>query len=310
MPKNYQKKKSYGWVWAIVAAPVLLLVFLAGRPGGGTGDVGGEYLTAASSLRDAHGLAVDVADSNKVWIASHTGLYLLQNDQDLYLVGSGRDDYMGFSAHPADPNTFFSSGHPATGGNIGFQKTTDAGRTWQKLSNGARGPVDFHAMAVSQVDPSIIYGWYRSDLQKSTDGGHSWEIVDSSLQANQVISLATDPKEKDTVYAATADAGLLRSQDQGKTWAQPSGALAGDAVTAVALSPDNNQEILVYSQKQGLVKSTDGGQTWTKLDTPFASSMVMYLSFDPNNPTVIYGINRSLGIYKTTDGGGSWKQVR
>lgn len=292
--------------WLFIGAIVLVFITILVLPD--KTQKQDNYLTPADSMRDTHGLAVDVADSSKVWIASHTGLYLLKDDKDLYLVGSGRDDYMGFSAHPTEPNTFFSSGHPVRGGNIGFQKTTDGGRTWEKISNGVGGPVDFHAMTISQVDPNIIYGWYRGNLQKSIDGGKNWQIIDSDLNA-QIIYLTTDPQQKDKVYAAT-NAGLFVSQDQGKSWSQLSMNLASDAIITAAINPSNTQEFLVYGQRLGLTKSSDGGKSWSKVEAPWADSMVMYISYDKNKPNVTYAITQNIEIYKTIDGGGTWNKVR
>ena len=293
----------------IVAVIGLAILLFAGSRSNNKTSETDQYLTPANTIHDVHGLAVDVADSSKVWIASHTGLHLLKDDKDLYLVGSGRDDYMGFSAHPTDPNTFFSSGHPSDmSGSIGFQKTTDGGRTWKKISNGVGGPVDLHAMAVSQVDPNIVYGWYRGNLQKSMDGGKNWQIVDSNLNA-QIIYLTTDPQQKDKVYATT-NAGLLVSQDQGKTWSQLSMSLVGDAIITAAVNPNNPQELLAYGQRSGLSKSADGGRNWSKIEAPWANSMVMYISYDKNRTGVIYAITQSIEIYKTSDGGQTWTKVR
>lgn len=265
------------------------------------------YLTPVSQLRDAHGLAVDSADPKKLWIASHTGLHLLKDDTELYLVGSGRDDYMGFSTHPTDPDTFFTSGHPSRGGNLGFQKSTDAGKTWQKVSNGLNGPVDFHSMTVDRIDPKIVYGVYQGQMQKSLDGGKSWEYIAEVPEG--VIQLVAGAS-MNTVYAATQE-GLRTSRDQGKTWVIVNNDMKRGAVVSVAAHPKNDKELIAYSQRLGLVKSQDGGTTWTKLDTPLsADELVLYLAYDPSNPLGIYMLTRSLSIYKTTDGGMEWSKVR
>ena len=287
----------------------LIGFFLVSSPVDKQNQTSDNYLTPANGLKDVHGLSVDVSGSSKVWIANHSGLYLLKDDKNLFAVGSKRDDYMGFSPHPTDANIFFTSGHPTSGGNIGFQKSTDAGRTWQKVSNGVNGPVDFHAMAISQVDPNVIYGYYRGQLQRSTNEGQDWQILNTNLQDAQIISLTTDTSEKYTVFAATTS-GLLVSRNQGQTWAQASENLKNNTINAVAINPKNNQELLAYGQSLGLTKSVDGGKTWTKIDTALAGSPVLYMSYDKSNPSTIYAINQTLEIYKTVDSANTWNKVR
>ena len=142
-------------------------------------------------------VAIQSTDSNKVYIATHHGLLVLVNEKDLFRVGTSRDDYMGFSVHPTNPNTYFSSGHPATGGNVGFQKSEDAGMTWKKISNGLGGPVDFHAMAVSPVNPDLAFGWFQGNLQRSTDGGKTWVKFATSVP---YVALAGDTKDENVIY--------------------------------------------------------------------------------------------------------------
>lgn len=261
-----------------------------------------EYLTPASVLRDAHGLAVDMADPKKVWIASHNGLNLLIDDKELFAVGSKRDDYMGFTIHPTDPDTFFSSGHPASGGNIGFQKSTDGGRTWTKLADGVGGPVDFHAIAISQADPNIVYGMYRGQLQKSTDGGVSWQLI---VNAPQAVMLATNYKDKHTVYAVTQD-GLQVSTDQGNTWTDTS---LNGVVFAVAINPVDAQEMLASTKDKGLVKSVDGGLTWQSVSNDDPQG-ITYIAYSKNDPKIMYALAQDLSLHKSVNSGQVWQKVR
>lgn len=309
MSKKYHKPKSKAWVWIGGIAAIMLLGLIINGARNHEPEASGAYLTPATGINDVHGLAVDAVDSNVVWIASHTGLFQIQKDKELFVVGDGRDDYMGFSIHPTDPKTLYSSGHPSTGGNIGFQKSTDGARTWQHVSGGVNGPVDFHALAVSQVDPNIVYGWYRARLQRSVDGGQTWRVIDSSLNTSQVIGLVTDGREKDTVYATTTK-GLLVSRDQGANWSKLGEKIGDEVVTAMAVSPADNQELLVFAQGSGLVKSMDGGSIWSKIETPLADQMVMGLSYDKHNPKVVYAVNQGLALYKSIDGAATWTKIR
>jgi len=267
----------------------------------------GSYLKPVDSFQHAHGLAVDVADTNKLYIATHNGLFMLQNDKDLYQVGPKTDDYMGFSPHPTDSNTFFTSGHPKGGGNIGFQKTSDGGKSWQKVSDGLNGPVDFHAMTVSRVNPDLVYGSFAGGLQRSLDGGKKWDLIDTNL--TNVISLVSDPVDANTVYAATTG-GIMLSSDQGKTWTDAAPDVSGTAVTVLAINPTRATEWISFSQKLGLAKSSDSGKSWKTLKTGTNDDVVLHIAYDNKNSQVIYALTKGSILYKTTNGGESWQNIR
>lgn len=248
---------------------------------------------------------MDSSNSNKLYIATHYGLFVLVDDTDLYRVGDATDDYMGFSPHPMEAGIFYSSGHPSVGGNIGIQKSEDGGFTWTKISDGVGGPVDFHTMTVSPVDPNILYGWYGK-LQRSTDAGQNWEIVDTTLSG--VISLKAAMGDASTLFAAT-NTGLLVSADQGSTWSSASSQLDGAIVTALAVHPTDSQVLLSFSDRLALAKSVDGGKTWETIPENFAGETIMQMAFSPQVPDTIYAITSGNSIYKSMDAGGSWTRV-
>nr|WMC94564.1 hypothetical protein RAR13_14195 [Aminobacter aminovorans] len=96
-----------------------------------------------------HGLAFDRADSSSVLVATHHGLMKAALDGAVTPVSDSRDDFMGFTPHPTDATILFASGYPRGGGNLGFIRSGDAGKSWQQIAPGVDGPVDFHQLAVS-----------------------------------------------------------------------------------------------------------------------------------------------------------------
>ncbi len=284
------------------------LVPLALQTNDGSGK-SSNTLTPEQEITHGHGLAVDVQDPIKLYIATHRGLLVLINDKDLYRVGASDDDLMGFSPDPTDAKVLFSSGHPSTGGNLGFQKSEDGGFTWNNVSDGADGPVDFHTMAISRVNPNLIYGSYQGSLQRSTDQGKNWEIVNSDLRP---IYLTADSRDENVVYAATTDGqGLLVSRDQGATWTPLSPELQGGFVSAVAIHPQDSKILLTFSEKlKGLGKSTDSGTTWTKLNEGFSGEIVLFVAFSVINPSVVYALTEGNKLYKSTDVGETWAKIR
>ncbi len=259
-------------------------------------------LAPVNSITHGHGLAVDVEDSSKVYIATHHGLLVLMNDKDLFKVGSASDDYMGFSTHPTNAKVFFSSGHPANGGNIGFQKSDDSGLSWKKVSSGVKGPVDFHAMAVSPANPNLIYGWYQGALQRATDEGKNWEIASNTNFP--VVNLSADPKNENIVYASSPQ-GLMISIDKGSTWTK----LLDGFVSVLVVNPQDSQKLLSYSEPQKLAKSNDGGKTWEKINADFAGETPLFISFNMQDQNIIYLLTDKNSIYKSTNSALTWNKV-
>lgn len=69
--------------------------------------------TPVERFSDIHGLAVDPADPNVLYVATHHGLIQGSkggSDWQWALVGNYRADFMGFSMHP-NGKAFYASGH-------------------------------------------------------------------------------------------------------------------------------------------------------------------------------------------------------
>lgn len=298
-------QRNYLIIGGIALLLVLSFFLFKNEKSATTGE--SDTLTPASSFSHAHGLAVDVADASKVYIATHEGLFLLKDDKGLFQVGKTRDDLMGFSPHPTEANIFFSSGHPARGGNIGFQKTTDGGVSWKRVSEGLGGPVDFHAMAVNQANPNIVYGFFGGKLERSEDGGLSWGYAKGTVAP---YSLSTDSTDVNVLYAATRS-GVQVSGDKGDTWSSLSENLAGSMVSVFLLHPQDTNYALAFSERiGGLGISTDSGVSWEKVNETFGSETVLYLAFSKIEPNIAYALTDKNSLYKSADRGETWIKVR
>ncbi|WP_250126533.1 hypothetical protein [Chroococcidiopsis sp. CCMEE 29] len=80
-----------------------------------------------------HGLAVNSDNPAIVYVATHHGLLQRSETGQWFWMGKQRADYMGFTADPTNPNRFYSSGHPPTGGNLGFQISDNQGQDWKQI---------------------------------------------------------------------------------------------------------------------------------------------------------------------------------
>jgi photosystem II stability/assembly factor-like uncharacterized protein len=253
-----------------------------------------------------HGLAVDAADSSRLYLATHDGLFIVEpDDGTAHPLSEIRHDLMGFTPHPRNPSILYASGHPAGGGNLGFIASEDGGRSWSQLSVGVGGPVDFHQMDVSPADPKTIYGAYGGNLQISRDGGQEWEVVGPAPQG--LIDLAASAKDPSTLYAA-AQVGLLKSEDGGRTW-QDAYWLRQPA-TMVHVAPGG--AVYAFVVGIGLIETAEPKLSWQSVsEHGFGRNYVLHLAVDPASHNKLYAITinpqeKVQAVLASTDAGKTW----
>jgi len=210
--------------------------------------------------RHVHGLGVDPEDRTILYIATHGDFYQSVEGAPPIKVDEQRADYMAFNAPPKPGYPLYASGHPETGGNTGLIKSTDGGKTWQHVSNVIEPSVDFHAMAVSKMDPRIIVGFDSAarGLFKTTDGGKTWETLQ---QPEYINALAISPFDSNVIMAGT-DRGIFKSDDGGQSWSQM-GSYSKLNVSALAF--DDDAILFASVDTFGLVSSSNFGESWDGL---------------------------------------------
>lgn len=255
-----------------------------------------------SEVSHLHGIAVDREDSSRLYLASHHGVWLTNSDGTATRVSDNSHDYMGFTPNPAQSGAFFASGHPETGGNLGVLVSTDGAKTWKAVSKGVNGPVDFHSMDASPVDPDVLYGHYGS-VQVSRDAGKSWEVT--GKPPADMFDLAASAKDANTVYAATRT-GLTVSRDAGKTW--QAAYMVARPATMVTTSKDGTAYAFMVGT--GLLKTTEPSLAWQPVSNGFGDAILLHLAVDPINPERLYAVTDKSAILTSQDGGKTWKPFR
>lgn len=278
------------------------------------GRGGSEPDGSVESFTHVHGLEIPVWEPEVAYLSTHEGLIRIEDEQ-WSEVSEQPHDFMGFAAHPTEPDVLYTSGHPAPGtlvrNPVGFMVSTDGGASWEVRS--LEGAVDFHAMTIGASGGSI-YGWNVAGevgLYRSTDDGHTWDTVAAPdlHAAGGALSLAAHPDDPDLVWAGTP-AGLLRSQDAGASW-EP--VLPDVPVTAVTFDPADANQLLAYAPApgDGLMESTDAGQSWSPTGWMLeaADDAVGHLAVHPNDPQQVYAGSYAEDLYRSNDGGRTWHTV-
>lgn len=260
-----------------------------------------------------HGIGDD-SERDRLLLATHYGLFSLENGQ-LYQIGDSRDDYMRLSMHPDAPEILYTSGHPAHGGNLGVEVSTDGGVSFEQIFQGVDDEtVDFHSMAISNANPDTIYGWHGGRLYRSEDGDTSWQAFrPEGLPAEGFCwgapCLAPDSEQEHRIYAGTAE-GLFVSVDRGRSWSDLdsiSGPVAG-----VGVSPHDSGRMFIESAALGLAMSKDGGESFEARSQGLelaADEFVFEIVFDSSDPKRVFIATTGDQVLETTDGGMSWNRI-
>ncbi|OGU03920.1 MAG: hypothetical protein A2W29_10360, partial [Gemmatimonadetes bacterium RBG_16_66_8] len=213
-------------------------------------------------------------DGGKTW--THLGL-----------EGTERIKRLEVDPRNADVAYVCALGHAwAANDDRGVFKTTDGGKTWQKVLFLDRD-TGCSDIAMDAANPRILYAgmWtFRRRPWRFDDGG--------------------------------GQTALYRTNDAGATWTRLSGGLPKGPMARVGVATARNRPETVYlvteTTSEGvLFRSDDRGESWRKVhDDPNINFRPFYYSdirVDPNDPSTVWSL--SGGVYKSTDGGTSFRSV-
>ncbi|MDG2013388.1 MAG: hypothetical protein P8J33_07780 [Pirellulaceae bacterium] len=203
-------------------------------------------------------VAVDPNDRFTIWVGTGEnnsqrsvgygdGLYKSTNGGASFTkVGLENSEHIGkILIHPEDSNTVFVAAQGPlwqSGGDRGLYKTTDGGKTWNKVLDISENtginevhmdPNDTDIMYASSYQRRrhtwvLIDGGPESTVYKSTDGGETWNKSDRGLPGvdKGKIGLAISPLDSEVLYAvveaAAGQSGFYRSSNRGASWSKMS----------------------------------------------------------------------------------------
>ncbi len=178
------------------------------------------------------------------------------------------------------------------GTETGFvNKTSDKGIHWQLLAGDYYFGGAVTAVAISPVNPDVVYVSAGNQIHKTTDGGAVWTPLLAVSNLFYADRLRIDPANPAKIFAAAAS-GLYMSEDNGTTWTQKWQSAAYD----VEIKPNDGNTVYVLSKANGyfsLALSNDGGQTFN-IDPAFPSTYTEssggLLAVSAANPNMITAV--------------------
>jgi photosystem II stability/assembly factor-like uncharacterized protein len=285
-------------------------------------------------------ITLDPHDPNTVWVGSGEnnsqrsvaygdGVYKSTDGGKSWAnVGLKKSEHIArILVHPKNSDVVYVAAQGplwGPGGDRGLYKTTDGGKTWDRVLNidddtgitdvvmDPRNPDVLVAASYQRRRHvwTLVNGGPGSGVHRTTDGGKTWKKITAGLPGVELgrVGLAMSPSDPDTVYAqveaAEKNGGIFRSTDNGKSWEKrnPFDSQAQYFCTP-AVDPVNKDRLYlmhVFNQV-----SDDGGATLKSLGEADKHVDSHCIWIDPADPK-FYLCGCDGGVYETHDRGKTW----
>ena len=230
-------------------------------------------------------IAIDPRDSNIVFVAAEGSVWGDSEDRGLYKTTDGGKSwtkvlniskYTGVNNVVIDlknPDVMYATSeqrrrhvHIRIGGGpeSNIWKSTNAGKTWRKLTNGIpsvdKGGI---GIAVSPIDNNVIYAMVEAAMDKggffkSTDQGESWKkMSDYNTSGQYYGEIVCSPTDVNTIYATETRSKV--SYNGGKTWTKIGGNKRHVDDHAIWVNPKNTNHFLIGGDG-GIYETYDHGK--------------------------------------------------
>lgn len=260
-------------------------------------------------------IIVDPKDSNNVWVGVLGALWGDSEERGIYNSKDGGktwnkvlyiDNKTGCSdlvIDPTNPNIMYASfwefrrtawSFNSGGNSSALFKTTDGGKTWNKIHNGfPSGQLGRIAIAVAPSNPNILFSVIECEkenekgLYKSEDAGKTWKHLNNDfalvVRPFYFSRITIDPKNPDIIYKGGLNGSI--SRDGGKTF-RNLGAMHSD-IHDIIVDPIDTNRIYVGTDG-GMYRSWNNGSTLDIVKN-LPISQYYHITLDTEEPYNIYG---------------------
>ena len=266
--------------------------------------------TGLTESRHIARIVVDPVDHDVVYVAALGGLWGPNPERGVYKTTDGGltwsqvlkvDEFTGATELVMDPSnnkviyaaTYqrmrtpwgFNGGGPGSA----IWKSSDAGRTWTKLTRGIpEGDLGRIGLDIYRRNPNVLYAQVQhateTGLYRSDDAGATWRMVSNVNPRPMYFSqVRIDPNDDHRIYVLGVE--LHMSDDGGRTF-------VGNTVPhsdhhAMWINPANSNHVLTGCDG-GINVSYDRGARWDFIDN-IDLGQFYHASYDMDTPYRVYG---------------------
>jgi photosystem II stability/assembly factor-like uncharacterized protein len=232
-------------------------------------------------------IVVDPRDSNVVYVAAQGPLWAPGGDRGLYKTTDGGKTWtpsLTISENtgvtdvvldPSNPDILYAASYQRRrhvftlidgGPESAIYKSTDAGKTWNKLKEGLpKEDMGRIGLAIAAHHPKTVYATIETTrraggIYVTNDGGSSWKKVnDFNAQGQYYGELFVDPNDDERIYGV--DVWMRVSEDGGKTWKRLDERWKHPDNHVVWIDPNNSDHLLIGCDG-GLYETFDRAANW------------------------------------------------
>jgi hypothetical protein len=188
----------------------------------------------------------------------------------------------------------------------GLWKTSNAGATWQPLTDNNSTRMSIFSIAIDPLNSNVVYAGTSGSagLIKSTDAGATWFAAGSG-PSGTIRKILIHASNTNIVFACASN-GIFRSVNAGTSWTQVHTIAKED----IEFKPDDVN--IMYATGNDFYRSADNGITWTLVGAPqgITNTGRTLVAVSPANPNYVYVVQASGSLfgrmYKSTDAGASF----
>ncbi len=286
-------------------------------------------------------IVIDPTNSNTVYVGVLGALWSDSDERGVYKTTDGGKTwtkilYINASTgatdviiDPKNPNTLYASmwefrrtpwSFNSGGKNSAIYKSTDAGKTWNKITNGLpTGVLGRIGLALAPSNSNILYAVIETGkketngLWKSTDSGASWKHLNNdfglTVRPFYFSRIVVDPKNPDIIVKGGLRGSI--SRDGGKTF-KSLGNMHSD-IHDIAFDIKNS-DVMYCATDGGFYRSWNGGSVF-EICEDLPLSQFYHISVDNAENYNVYGGLQDNGSWygpASKSGGivaGDWKSV-
>jgi photosystem II stability/assembly factor-like uncharacterized protein len=260
-------------------------------------------------------IVVNPKNSNEVYVGVLGALWSDSDERGVYKSVDGGKTWdrilyvnpktgcADFAMDPENPNILYASmwefrrtawSFESGGENSALYKSTDAGKTWNKIHNGfPEGKLGRLAIAVAPSNSKVLYTVIEAEedskkgLYRSDDAGANWKQLNNdfgiTVRPFYFSRIVIDPKNPDVVVKGGLSGSI--SRDGGKTF-KDLGNMHSDIHDIVFGINDSDR--MYAGTDGGVYRSLNGGTTMEIVEN-LPLSQFYHISVDDQEPYNIYG---------------------